>query len=186
MRPIGVVCVSLGFAFFAALSSPPAKAAACADLFPFVCLFGPEAEAMRPAEPVAEAILVAVQQPRPAPRRRVSTHKPPAAFAVQAKETTVAPAEKREPEAQTEAGTDLAQFLLGPGPALAMSLRLAPTMHEQISPPNSACVVEQTFNELFALSPQPDTTAERAALDPRPLLVAIKTGAPETLTDIAP
>jgi hypothetical protein len=65
---------------------------------------------------------------------------------------------------------------LGPGPAFAMSLRLSPSMREEVTPPTSACVIEQTFNQLFPLR-DVGKLAENDVKPAHPLMmVAVKTG----------
>jgi len=50
-----------------------------------------------------------------------------------------------------------------PGPAFAMSLRLTPIMAESMRPLTSACLVEQSFNDLFRAFPEGRGTVAAAA-----------------------
>jgi hypothetical protein len=162
----------------------PAGAASCADQWPFICLFGPEASAMQPALVVAQAPeqVAPVQQPQR--RRHVAVRKVPEPVArpvvAEAKaentgEAISAPVVEAKAEPVLLA---IPELRLGPGPAFAMSLRLAPAMQEPVTPPTSACVIEQTFNQLFPISAAASKVAENEP-DPsqKPLMmVAIKTG----------
>ena len=78
MRAIRTTCVSLGVTIGAAMTMAPAQAAPCAQFFPFICLFGPEALAMRPAPPVSETWVAVLPEPpaEPPRRKRLAVHKP--------------------------------------------------------------------------------------------------------------
>lgn len=176
MQAIRMTCLSLSITIATAVTAAPAAAAPCAERFPFVCLFGPEADAMRAA--TAPAI-----EPEPAqkPQRRLLARKSPR-LPLQAKHTPSArpatPAPLTEATFRHEGEAPLGPRF-GPGRAFAMSIRLASPMQEQMRPPSSACVVEQTFNDLFRVGPEDDSN-KVAALElghKRALLmVAVKTG----------
>jgi hypothetical protein len=174
MRAIRLTCVSLGFTIATAMTAGPVSAAACAEQFPFVCLFGPEAQAMQPAPPLffTEMEEFPPQELRRS-RRRVAARKAPARLAeVAAVSPQVEEAKREEPP------VSLASLRLGPGPAFSMSLRLTPTMQEQVMPPSSACMIEQTFNDLFRIVPEDhNKLAESEPAPIRPLaMVSLKTG----------
>jgi hypothetical protein len=199
MRAIRMTCATALLTATTAIMIQPAAATPCADLFPFICLFGPEAQAMEPAPPVTVAPAPA-PAPKP-PRRRIARKIVPMHASELAQEVEMLVEAKVEPpaepkvEAKIEAPTVSVPVLsYGPGPAFAMSVRLGPSMLEQISPRNSACMVEQTFNDLFKITPHgPDS--KLAAAEPEPprpmMLVAIKTGSTgllegEDASDFAP
>jgi hypothetical protein len=123
---------------------------------------------MQPAPPVAETFeALAPQQPR---RRRVVRKAPvPAA--------EPAPVVEAKAEEAPITAIDAPELRFGPGPAFAMSLRLSPSMQEAVTPPTSACMIEQTFNQLFLVPDVRNKVAENEASPARPLMmVAIKTG----------
>jgi hypothetical protein len=180
MRAIRLTCVSLGFTIATAITAGPVSAAACAEQFPFVCLFGPEAEAMQPAPPLFFTEMEEPAQPvLRRPRKRMAVHKPPTARVaeVAAVSPQVEEAKREEPPV-SQPPVSLASLRLGPGPAFSMSLRLTPTMQEQVMPPSSACMIEQTFNDLFRIVPEDhNKLAENEPAPIRPLaMVSLKTG----------
>jgi hypothetical protein len=182
MRAIRTTCVTFGFTLAMAAMAGPAAASPCAEQWPFVCLFGPEAQAMQPAPPVAEMlnVLALQEQALPARRKRIAHKKPATETAsVEAKtdgteETRPAPLLQAKVE---QAPMAIPELRLGPGPAFAMSMRLTPAMYEAVTPPTSACMIEQTFNQLF---PLPAGAPKLAAAETSPseplMMVAIKTG----------
>ncbi len=173
MRAIRMTCATALLTIATVIPFQTAAAAPCADFFPFICLFGPEAQAMEPSAPVTTEPAPAPAKPRK--KRAIARKMTP----MQAEQLAVI----MEMESEAAPKADAAQAMVptlsyGPGPAFAMSVRIAPSMLEQIMPRNSACMVEQTFNDLFRLAPGPDNklaTLESEPLKPMALL-AIKTG----------